>query len=70
MADRVTVSADRTRLLPPNSPEKGWRITRDEAAELGLLESSEKPVQQRRPAFDAASAITPDKPKRRYTKRK
>ena len=48
MTDRVTVSRDRTRLLPPHSPEKGWRITRKEAADLGLLESEEKPEQRRR----------------------
>lgn len=47
MTDRVVVSADRKRLLPPHSPEKGYRITREEAAELGLTEA-EKPVQQRR----------------------
>jgi hypothetical protein len=48
MADRVTVNRDRTVLLPPNSPEKGYRITREEAAELGLVDSAEKPVQERR----------------------
>lgn len=48
MTDRVTVNADRTKLLPPNSPQKGYRITRVEAKELGLLDSAEKPIQQRR----------------------
>lgn len=47
MTDRVVVSADRKRLLPPHSPEKGYRITREEAAALGLTEA-EKPVQERR----------------------
>ena len=48
MTDRVTVNRDRTRLLAPNSPEKGFRITRKEAVALGLLETEEKPVQKRR----------------------
>ena len=57
MTDRVTVNRTRTALLPDNSPEKGFRITREEAAELGLLDSAEKPTQQRRtPAFDASKA--------------
>jgi hypothetical protein len=70
MTDRVTVNAGRTALLPDNAPEKGWRITREEAAELGLLDSAEKPKQERRPAFDAAKAKVPPTQKRRYTKRK
>lgn len=70
MTDRVTVSADRTRLLPANAPEKGYRITREEAAELGLVDSAEKPVQERRPAFDAVNAKVPPTQKRRSTKRK
>lgn len=69
MTDRVTVSADKTRLLPANAPEKGWRITREEAAELGLLDAAEKPVQGRR-AFDAVKAKVPPTQKRRSTKRK
>ena len=70
MTDRVTVSADKTRLLPDNAPEKGYRITRQEAFELGLLKDADKPVQERRsPAFDASKAkVAPQK--RRYTKRK
>lgn len=68
MADRVTVSADRTRLLPDNAPEKGWRITREEAAEMGLLDA-DKPRQERRPAFDAAKAKVPPTQKRRYTRK-
>lgn len=48
MTDRVTVNADRTALLPDNSPQKGFRITREEAAELGLVDSAEKPTQERR----------------------
>lgn len=63
MTDHVVVNRTRTALLPPNAPEKGWRITREEAVELGLLESAEKPVQQRRPAFDTAKAKIP--PQRR-----
>lgn len=48
MTDNVVVNRDRTRLLPPNAPEKGWVITRIEAKELGLLETEEKPKQERR----------------------
>ena len=71
MTDRVTVNRDRTALLPDNSPEKGYRITREEAAELGLVDSAEKPKQERRSAaFDASKATTAPTQKRRYTKRK
>lgn len=71
MTDRVVVSADKTRLLPPNSPEKGYRITREEAVKLGLLDSSEKPTQQRRSAFDATKAKTaPTQRRRTAAKRK
>ena len=59
MTDRVTVSRDFSRLLPPHSPEKGWRITRKEAHALGLVESEEKPVQRRR------TPTEPPKPQRR-----
>ena len=48
MTDKVVVNRDRTRLLPPNSPEKGWHITLKEAKALGLVESEEKPKQSRR----------------------
>ena len=65
MPDRVTVNRERTALLPPNSPEKGWRISREEAAALGLVESAEKPVQERRPAFDASKAKLPPTQRRR-----
>lgn len=69
MTDRVTVNRDRTALLPPNSPEKGFRITREEAAELGLVDSADKPKQERRTQnFDASKAKTPQT--RRTTKRK
>ena len=71
MTDRVTVDRDKTRLLPPNSPEKGYRITREEAVKLGLLDSAEKPVQERRPAFDASKAKTaPTQRRRTAAKRK
>lgn len=64
MTDRVIVNADRSALLPANSPQKGYRITRKEAADLGLLKSAEKPTQERRSTSD-------DKPtvKRRTTKK-
>ncbi len=68
MTDRVTVNRTRTALLPDNSPEKGFRITRTEAAELGLVETAEKPKQERRSAFDASKAKVPQT--RRTSKRK
>jgi hypothetical protein len=71
MTDRVTVNATRTALLPDNSPHKGYRITRAEAAELGLVDSAEKPVQERRTGgVPDKVGPTAAKPKRRYTKRK
>lgn len=70
MTDHVVVNRTRTALLPPNSPEKGFQITREEAAELGLLESAEKPAQQRRPAFDASKAVVPPATQKRRTAKK
>lgn len=71
MTDRVLVNRDRTALLPPHSPEKGWQITREEAVKLGLLEAAEKPAQQRRaPAFDSANAKVPPVQRRRSTRKK
>ncbi len=68
MTDRVTVNRDRTKLLPPNSPEKGWRITRKEAKELGLLKSEENPVQKRRDPFNGPLSGTPTTQRRRKPK--
>ena len=65
MTDHVLVDRTRTKLLPPNSPEKGFQITREQAAELGIIESAEKPKQERRPAFDAAKAKVPPTPRRK-----
>lgn len=73
MTDRVTVNAAKTALLPPNSPEKGYRITRAEAAELGLVDSAEKPIQARRTGpLRTVEQVGPTapKPKRRYTRKK
>ena len=67
MTKLVTVNRDKTRLLPPNAFEKGWRIYEDEAIELGLIESESKP-QERRPAFDATKAKTA--PQQRRTPKK
>ena len=70
MTDLVTVNRDRSALLPDKSPEKGYRITREEAHELGLLDSPEKPIQKRRSAFDASKAIVPGTPQKRRTPKK
>ena len=69
MTDSVTVSRDYSRLLPPHSPEKGWRITRKEAHALGLVESEEKPVQRRRTQA-AETPAEPRKPQKRRSTRK
>ena len=69
MRDLVLVSRDRTRLLPPNSPEKGWQISRADAKKLGLLESEEKPTQQRRTQA-TQTPTEPRKPQKRRTARK
>lgn len=68
MTDRVTVNRDRTKLLPPNSPEKGWRISREEAKKLGLIDSDKKPVQERREPFNGPLSGTPTTQKRRTRK--
>jgi len=69
MTDNVLIDRTRTKLLPPNSPEKGYQVTREMAVELGILDSAEKPKQERRPAFDAAAAKVPPQ-QRRSAKRK
>jgi hypothetical protein len=68
MTDRVTVNRDRTKLLPPGAAEKGWRITREEAVKLGLLESEEKPTQARR-STSMTKADTNGTPQRRRRNR-
>jgi hypothetical protein len=74
MTDHVLVNRDKTALLPPNAPEKGYRIPREEAFKLGLVESADKPVQERRVngPLRTVEQVGPTAPKqkRRYTKRK
>ena len=53
MTDRVLVNHDRTALLPPNSPHKGYLIARADAERLGLLDSADKPTQARRTSTTA-----------------
>lgn len=67
MSDNVYVNRDRSKVVPAGSSEAKWQISREEAVRLGLLESAEKPVQKRRPAFDATKAHTA--PQRRRSKR-
>lgn len=73
MTDRVTVNKARTALLPPNSPEAGIRITREEAAKLGLVDTAPKPIQERRtpaPAYaERVGPTAPRKPQKRRSKR-
>lgn len=67
MSDNVYVNRDRSAVVPKGSADAKWQISREEAANFGLLESSEKPVQKRR-AFDATKAHTA--PQKRRTPKK
>ena len=67
MSDNVFVNRDRSKVVPAGSAEAKWQISRAEAAELGLLKSEDKPIQQRRAAFDGASAKTPPQTRRKKT---
>lgn len=58
MTDNVFLNRDRTAVVPAGSAEAKWQISRAEAAKLGLLDSAEKPVQERR--FDASKAVSPN----------
>lgn len=68
MADNVYLNRDRTAVVPQDSAGKKWQVTRAQAVKLGLLDSPDKPVQERRPAFDAAKAHTA--PQKRRTPKK
>jgi hypothetical protein len=73
MTDNVYLNRDRSAVVPKGSAEAKWQVSRSEAAKLGLLESDEKPIQQRRSAFDATKAVNPSlngTPQRRRSKRK
>ncbi len=72
MTDNVYLNRDRTAVVDQWSVGKKWQVPRSQAVRLGLLDSAEKPVQERRtPAFDATKAVVPPVPqKRRYIKRK
>ena len=69
MANNVWVNRDRSKVVPVYSAEAKWQISRKEAVELGLLDSADAPVQQRRAAFDSVNAKTPPQ-RRRTTRRK
>lgn len=63
MTDKVFVNADRSRVVPPGSVEAAMQVHREEAVKLGLLDSADKPVQERR-------APTKATPQRRRTSKK
>lgn len=48
MSDNVYLNADRTAVVPEYAVGKKWQVRRSVAYELGLLESPDKPVQERR----------------------
>ena len=48
MSDNVYLNRDRTAVVPEYADGKKWQVTREEAVKLGLLDSADKPVQERR----------------------
>ncbi len=48
MTDNVYLNADKTKVVSEWTVGKKWQVPRKEAVRLGLLDSEEKPVQQRR----------------------
>lgn len=48
MPDNVYLNKDKTAVVPEWTVGKKWQVPRKEAAKLGLLDSAEKPVQERR----------------------
>lgn len=70
MSDNVYLNADKTKVVEEWTFGKKWQVPRAEAVKLGLLDSADKPVQQRR-AFDATKATAPvEKPQRRRTSKR
>lgn len=71
MTDKVFLNADRTAVVDEFGPGKKWKVSREEAFRLGLLDDAEPKPQARRPAFDASKATAPvEQPKKRTTRRK
>lgn len=68
MTDNVYLNRDRTAVVSQFAAGKKFQVPRAYAVKLGLLDSADKPVQERR-EFDATKAVIP-RQKRRYTKRK
>jgi hypothetical protein len=48
MTDNVYLNADRTKVVNEWTVGKKWQVPRKVAVEMGLLDSPEKPVQERR----------------------
>ncbi len=48
MTDNVYLNRDRTKVVPALSAEAKWQASRKEAHDLGLLDSPDKPTQERR----------------------
>ena len=66
MSDNVYISADKTKVVEEWTVGKKYQVPRAEAARLGLLDSAEKPVQQRRsPAPAHADKVGPTAPKQK-----
>ncbi len=68
MTDNVYLNRDRTRVVPAGSVEAKWQISRKEAHELGLLDSPDKPTQERR-TEPQTRRVADSAPKRKYTKK-
>jgi hypothetical protein len=69
MTDKVYLNAAKTAVVDQFSAGKKWQVSREEAAEMGLLDA-DKPKQERRAAFDATKATVPKVQRRRSIKRK
>ena len=72
MADNVYLNRDRTAVVPEYAVGKKWQVTREEAVRLGLLESKDKPVQERRSnaPLRTVEEVGPTAPQKRRTARK
>jgi len=74
MTDNVYLNRDRTKVVPAGSFEAKWQVSRKEAHDLGLLDSPDKPIQERRTdqarrSEPTAEAVPTAAPKRKYTKK-
>jgi hypothetical protein len=71
MSDNVYLNRDKTAVVSEWDTGKKWQVSRAEAVKLGLLDSAEKPVQERRTGGvpEQVGPLAPKKQQRRRTKR-